>query len=153
MIKINLNCQNAVEQAAFPLYISIDLIIKSISAIFLLVYTPISVKSDPPFGGGVPAGTDTMHTCTGFGGVAEGMERIQHLTLLLSGPSRMENNTSVEQETSSVPEDLKTLIATSGWTLGGLVVIGIFCLVFIALILFAAIFGCCSSPRHKRGGS
>lgn len=52
MIKINLHCHNAVEQAAFPLYMSIDLIVKSVSAVFPLVYAPISVKSDPPFGGG-----------------------------------------------------------------------------------------------------
>lgn len=79
-----------------------------------------------------------------------GMKR-GNLTLLLSAPSRVEASMSPEQEASSVLEDLKRLITTSDWALGGLVVIGIFCLVFIALILFAAIFGCCTSPRHKRG--
>lgn len=101
----------------------------------------------------MPAGTDTMHTCTGFGAVAEGMETIQHLTLLLSVPSRVEASMSLEQEASSDLQDLKSLIAASGWALGGLVVIVIFCFVFIALILFAAIFGCCTSPRHRRGHS
>lgn len=97
----------------------------------------------------MPADTESRHTCTGFGVVAEGMERTQHLTLLLSGPSRVEASMSLEQEASSALEDLKELIATSDWAVGGLVVIGIFCLVFIALVLFAAIFGCCTSPRHN----
>lgn len=101
----------------------------------------------------MPAGTDTLHTCTGFGAVAEGMERIQHLTLLLSVRSRVEASMSLEQEASSVQEDLQTLLATSDWALGGLLVIVIFCFVFIVLILFAAVFGCCASPRHKRGNS
>lgn len=97
----------------------------------------------------MPAGTDTTHTCTGFGVMAEGMERIQHLTLLLSGPSRVEASMSSEEEATAALEDLEKLIATNDWAVGGLVVIGIFSLVFIALILFAAIFGCCTSPRHK----
>lgn len=67
--------------------------------------------------------------------------------------SRVEASMSTEQEASSALEDLKRLIATSDWALGGLVVIGIFCFVFIALILFAAIFGCCTSRRHRQGGS
>ncbi|KAF2982114.1 hypothetical protein EK904_000286 [Melospiza melodia maxima] len=67
--------------------------------------------------------------------------------------SRVEASMSLEQEASSELQDLKSLIATSGWALGGLVVIVIFCSVFIALILFAAVFGCCTSPRHRRGGS
>lgn len=49
--KINLNCQNAVDQAAFPLYISIDLIVKPVSPGFPLVYAPISVKGDLPLEG------------------------------------------------------------------------------------------------------
>lgn len=51
MTKINLSCQNAVDQAAFPLYISIDLIVKPVSAGFPLVYAPISVKGDLPLEG------------------------------------------------------------------------------------------------------
>lgn len=102
----------------------------------------------------MPAGTDSMHACTGFGTVAQSMERIhQHLILFLSTSSRVEASMSSVQEASSVLEDLKTLIVTSDWALGGLVVIGTFCLVFVALLLFAAIFGCCSSPRHKQSGT
>lgn len=75
----------------------------------------------------------------------------QQLTLSLCISSRVEANMSSVQEASSVLEDLKRLIETSDWALGGLVVIGTFCLVFVGLLLFAAIFGCCSSPRHKVG--
>lgn len=71
MIKINLNYQNAVEWAAFPLYISIDLIVKPVSAGFLWFMLPFLWLA---FWRGMPAGTDTLHTCTGFGAVAEGME-------------------------------------------------------------------------------
>lgn len=98
----------------------------------------------------MPAGTDNMHAYTGFGTVAQSIKRIhQHLILFLSTSSRVEASMSSVQEASSVLEDLKRLIATSDWSLGGLVVIGTFCLVFVALLLFAAIFGCCSSPRHR----
>lgn len=99
----------------------------------------------------MPAGTDRMHTYTVFGTVAQSIERIhQHLILFLSASSRVEASMSSVQVASSVLEDLKRLTVTSDWALGGLVVIGTFCLVFVALLLFAAIFGCCSSPRHKQ---
>lgn len=153
MIKTNLNCQNPVETEAFPLYISIDLVVKPASAVFFLSYAPNSVKDDSPFGGGCQQAQTPCTPALVLGLWLRAWRGYQHLTLLLSAPSRVEASMSPEQEASSVLEDLKRLIAASDWALGGLVVIGIFCLVFIALILFAAIFGCCTSPRHKQGGS
>lgn len=52
------------------------------------------------------------------------------------------------QEAFQILEDLESRIQTDAWALGGLVVIGSFCTVFIVLLLFAAIFGCCSSPKR-----
>lgn len=81
----------------------------------------------------------------------EGMQRTRRNTSYKHNSFRVEANMSSVQEASSALEDLKRLIETSDWALGGLVVIGIFCLVFVGLLLFAAIFGCCSSPRYKAG--
>lgn len=71
-----------------------------------------------------------------------------HLYLILQGSVIMSASMQIP---SHVLEELKTRIQTDDWALGGLMVIISFLSVIIALIMFAAIFGCCSTQRNKLG--
>ncbi|XP_042307008.1 small integral membrane protein 5 isoform X1 [Sceloporus undulatus] len=61
----------------------------------------------------------------------------------------LETMSAATQTATQVLEDLKTRILTNDWALGGLVVLASFLTVIIALLLFALIFGYCSTPRNK----
>lgn len=149
MIKINVNCQKLVKPEDFLFLHPCRSSCETAVAIFLLVYAPISVKGDSPFWKRGACRHSQPACLYWFGIVAQSIERIYQHLIFLSTSIRVEASMSPVQEASSLLEDLKRLIVRSDWALGGLAVIGTFCLVFVALILFAAIFGCCSSPRHK----
>lgn len=56
-----------------------------------------------------------------------------------------------EHSPSQTLEDLKARLLDDSWALGGLVVLGSFCILVMALLAFAALFGCCSGSEHKTG--
>lgn len=72
-----------------------------------------------------------------------------HIVLIFQGLAMM--STSIQTASQDILKHLETRILSDDWALGGLVVIASFVMVIIALLLFAAIFGCCSTPRNKSG--
>ncbi|KAJ1130117.1 hypothetical protein NDU88_008473 [Pleurodeles waltl] len=56
-----------------------------------------------------------------------------------------------EHSPSQALEDLKARLLDDSWALGGLVVLGSFCILVMALLAFAALFGCCSGSQRKAG--
>ncbi|KAG8129044.1 hypothetical protein E2320_015810 [Naja naja] len=65
------------------------------------------------------------------------------------GGKGLETMPTAKQAAFQFLEDMKTRILTDDWVLGGLVVIVSFLTIIIVLILFAVIFGCCSTERNK----